>query len=119
MEFHDLDPEAIKRTRAAHGDWPKAQEMIDNCFTEAHANALVAFLEPIEALLVVNCEAGISRSPAVVLALRRKYGGDTEQVYKEAIPNIHVASVLGRVLGVGPFQPKPVESDPEVDQLFT
>jgi len=105
--FYDLDPEAIRRTNAYANDPAKGQELIDGCFTEEHAGHIALFVEstaPDD--VIVNCEAGISRSPGVVLALRRKYGGDTEWVYKRSCPNIHVASLLGKVLGVGPFQPK-------------
>lgn len=119
LYFHDLDPEAIKRTRAAHGDWEKAQEIIDNCFTEEHAGHIELFVRTTDpADVIVNCEAGISRSPGVVLALRRRFGGDTEECYKTAHPNIHVASVLGKVLGVGPFAPNKVYDKPDFN-LFS
>lgn len=102
--FYDLDPEAIRRTGAYASDPEKGKKLIDGCFTEEHAHHIARFVERTEEPVVVNCEAGISRSPGVVLALRRKHGGDTEDVYKKAHPNIHVASMLGRELGVGPFQ---------------
>lgn len=75
-------------------------EYVDGLFNEAHARAIAEFVQhtPDEKLIVVNCEAGISRSAGVVLALRRFYGGDTEEVYNKAHPNIHVSSTLGRVL---------------------
>jgi predicted protein tyrosine phosphatase len=107
--FHDLDPAAILRTSAYALDSVKGQDLIDHCFTEAQAKELAAFVEPLDGLVVVNCEAGVSRSPGIVLALRRKYGGDTEECFRRACPNIHVASLLGRELGVGPFQAKPYE----------
>lgn len=102
--FHDLDPEAIRRTNAFADDPDKGQQMIDNCFTIDQAKEIASFVNVTNEDIQVNCEAGISRSPGVVLALRRKYGGDTEEVYKKAHPNVHVASTLGRELGVGPFQ---------------
>lgn len=103
--FYDLDPEAIRRSRAAGDDMTKARELIEGCFTEPQAEEMVKFLADYPAGdVIVNCEAGISRSPGIVLALRRKYGGDTEACFQTACPNIHVASVLGKVLGVGPFQ---------------
>lgn len=104
MFFYDLDPEAIKRTSAFATDPVKGQKLIDGCFTPEHATHIARFIEATQETVVVNCEAGISRSPAVVLALRRKYGGDTEECFKRACPNIHVASMLGRELGVGPFE---------------
>lgn len=104
--FYDLDPEAIRRTNAFANDPAKGQELIDGCFTEEHASQIARFVAALDEdeTVIVNCEAGVSRSPGVVLALRRKHGGDTEAVFRKACPNIHVASVLGRVLGVGPFQ---------------
>lgn len=104
--FYDLDPDAIRRTPAFANDPLRGKEIIDGCFTEDHARQMIDFVGETDenGIVVVNCEAGISRSPAVVLAFRSKYGGDTEEVFREAYPNIHVASMLGRELGVGPFQ---------------
>lgn len=114
--FHDLDPKAIRKSEAAKEDPKKAEELIGNCFTEAQAKEIAAFVEPLDGLIVVNCEAGVSRSPGVVLALRRKYGGDTEECFREACPNIHVASVLGRELGVGPFEARKHDG---IEPIFT
>lgn len=113
LTFYDLDPEAIRRSYQGSEETERAKELIAGCFTEAHAEEMVRFVEKHpEEDVVVNCEAGVSRSPGVVLAFRRKYGGDTEDVFKRACPNIHVASLLGRLLKVGPFQARPVaESD--------
>lgn len=117
MHFYDLDPEAIRRSRKAGDDMKRAQELIDQCFYEDDARRIVEFLETYkDGDVIVNCEAGVSRSPGVVLALRRKFGGDTEQVFKTSCPNIHVASTLGRVLGVGPFQAPPPSK--EIIALF-
>jgi predicted protein tyrosine phosphatase len=118
LAFHDLDPEAIRRTMAHYKDPAKGQELIDNCMTEAHAKLIAEFVGDFDLTVIVNCEAGISRSPGVVLALRRKYGGDTEECYREAHPNIHVASMLGKVLGVGPFQAKKYEEG-DFKEIFT
>ena len=104
MFFYDLDPEAIRRTPAFAKDSVRGQKLIDGCFTEEHARHIAQFILSTQETVVVNCEAGISRSPAIVLALRRKYGGDTEECFKRAYPNIHVASMLGRELGVGSFE---------------
>lgn len=111
MLFHDLDPAAIRRTEAFEKDPKKGQELIDGCFTEAQAADMAVYVRQTgeDETVIINCEAGISRSPGIVLAFRRRYGGDTEEVFKKACPNIHVASVLGRVLGVGPFQARKYE----------
>lgn len=115
--FYDLDPEAIRRTEAFKNDAAKGQELIDGCFTEEHAGHIELFVRSTDPSdVIVNCEAGVSRSPGVVLALRRKYGGDTEWVYKRSHPNIHVASLLGKALGVGPFEPKKYDG---IEPIFT
>lgn len=108
LSFYDLDPAAVMRSRKAGDDMVKARELVDGCMTCLQAEEIVLFLEKYaEGDVIVNCEAGVSRSPGVVLALRRKFGGDTEAVFKTSCPNIHVASTLGKVLGVGPFQAPP------------
>lgn len=118
MLFYDLDPEAIRRSRKAGDDMKRAQELIDQCFYEDDASRIVKFLERYpEGDVIVNCEAGVSRSPGVVLALRRAFGGDTEECFRTACPNIHVASVLGKALGVGPFQARPPSK--EIIGLFS
>lgn len=98
--FYDLDPESILRTNAFADDPVRGKQIVEGCFTEAQAKKIARFVERTaeSKVVVVNCEAGISRSPGVVLALRRKYGGDEDAVFQDAIPNIHVTSTLSRVL---------------------
>lgn len=99
LEFYDLDPAAIARTNAFAHDPIKGKELIDGCFKVKHAVKIASFVEKTQMeLFVVNCEAGVSRSPGIVLALRRHYGGDIEEPFKRAAPNIHVTSLLGQVL---------------------
>lgn len=100
LDFHDLDPEAIRRTVHYAENPVEGEAFIKGCLTDeqAHAMAEFAHYRPDDELIVVNCEAGISRSPGSVLAFRRFYGGDVDEPYKKAIPNMHVASVVGRVL---------------------
>jgi predicted protein tyrosine phosphatase len=99
LGFHDLDPEAIRRTPHYADDPVKGEGFIRGCLTDEQATLMAEFAHyrPDE-LIIVNCEAGISRSPGSVLAFRRFYGGDVDEPYQKAIPNIHVASVLGRAL---------------------
>lgn len=85
LDFHDLGESAPKRF------W-------DGLFKVPQAREIIRFVNAQEGLFVVNCEAGISRSAGVVLALRRFFGGDTEEVYKKAMPNIFVTSILFRAL---------------------
>jgi predicted protein tyrosine phosphatase len=89
LQFHDLG-ETFRND-------PKYRE---GMFTEEHAKRIAEFVKktPEEVLIVVNCEGGVSRSPGVVLALRRHYGGDTEDIFEKAVPNIFVTSILSKVL---------------------
>lgn len=74
-------------------------------FTEAQALQIAHFVKdaPAGLEMIVNCGAGVSRSPGVVLALRRHYGGDTEDLFTKCVPNIYVTSILSRVLREGGF----------------
>lgn len=87
LAFHDLGENAPEGYR-------------DGLFNEVHACEICVFIStvPDDHVIVVNCEAGVSRSPGVVLALRKYYGGDTEEIYTKAHPNIHVSSTLERVI---------------------
>ena len=100
LYFHDLDPEALRRNLHAKEHPEVIEIMVAECFQESDARKIAAFVRstPENALIIVNCAAGVSRSPGAVLALRRVYGGDTEEVFQKAHPNIHVTSVLERVL---------------------
>jgi predicted protein tyrosine phosphatase len=100
LDFCDLDPIAISRTEAFKKDPEKVKLLIDDCMKEAQAKAVIDFVEsrPLGELVVINCEAGISRSAGVVLALRRHYGGDEEEIFSKACPNIHVTSLVSRAL---------------------
>lgn len=67
---HDLIAEQLK---AGHAMWP---------MTRNHAQQIVKFLREIKDnvdLLVVHCDAGISRSSAVAIAAAEMYGLDEEQ----------------------------------------
>lgn len=99
--FHDLDPEAIKRTEAYAKNPAIGEDLITKCFTEDQARQMVAFVKSTDEdeTIIINCEAGISRSPGAVLAFRRFYGDPfAEDVFNKAHPNIHVTSTLTRVL---------------------
>lgn len=110
LRFYDLDPEDIRKRKTYADDPVKGEEVASQCMTPAQAQEIVDFVKatPEEKTVVVNCEAGISRSPAVVLAFRAFYGGDTREPYVEAYPNAYVANVLGKILGVGPFKDPPI-----------
>lgn len=94
LQFFDLDPEALRRLPSC------PPERIAGCMHDGQARQIVEFVRrtPESKIVVVNCEAGISRSPGVVLALRCLYGGDAHECFQKAYPNIHVASTLMRIL---------------------
>lgn len=100
LAFHDLEPDKIRVTGAFAKDPINEQKIIDECFTNDNAKAIVEFISgrPEDELIIVNCEAGVSRSPGVVLALRGFYGGDTNEVFDKAYPNMHVTNTLVDIL---------------------
>jgi predicted protein tyrosine phosphatase len=85
LAFHDLGENA-------------PDDLKPGLFNEDQAREIVEFVEQHPGKIIVNCEAGVSRSPGVVLALRRHFGGNTEEIFQRAIPNIFVTSMLSRAL---------------------
>ncbi len=98
MTFIDLNPREIRRTKAASTDPKKAEEIAAGCMTLDHAHDIAEFVEDHPGPIVVNCEVGVSRSPAVVMALREWYGGSVWDVINHTAPNMHVAFTLAYVL---------------------
>lgn len=98
--FHDLYPEQIRKSDAFADNPVKGQEYIDNCMHPEQAQRIVDFVKHTDDKLtvMVNCEAGISRSPGVVLAMRKHYGGDTDEVFKRAYPNLYVTNMVTEAL---------------------
>lgn len=99
LSFHDLDPEAIIRSAKALG-MPVPTHLIEQCFTKDHARKIIQFVESTQddSTIIVNCDAGLSRSPGVVLALRQFYGGNTQECYTKAFPNHYIACLLKQEL---------------------
>lgn len=64
-------------------------------FSIEDAKEIVNFVRVRSGLFIVNCEAGVSRSPAIVMALRQHYGGDVEDVRHRTSPNCRVLDLLG------------------------
>lgn len=98
--FRDNDPNKIRKTARFALDPVMGQYIIDECFTEEHAQRIVDFVNSTDEdeTIVVNCAAGISRSPGVVLAYQLFNHQDTRYIFQRADPNIHVATTLYRVL---------------------
>ena len=44
--------------------------------------------------IVCHCEQGMSRSPAVAMALAKALGGDADSILAESQPNQHVYRML-------------------------
>ena len=105
MAFADFEPDKIMKTQAYAINPVKGQEIINQCFKVKDAEDLAAWVDdtPLGSTVIVNCEAGVSRSPAIVAAFRRFYGGDDLEPFRTAWPNLHVANTLAKVLGVSPF----------------
>ena len=65
---------------------------MDNCilFNEAHAKQILKFVKLYKNkvyTILVNCEAGISRSAGIAAALSKIYNGEDSYYFKEYIPN--------------------------------
>ncbi len=71
--------------------------------TEEHAMKILAAFErhrpPLERV-VLHCDAGVSRSPGVALALATLVGADTTEIGRRYAPNRHVVHTLLRAAGV-------------------
>jgi protein-tyrosine phosphatase len=78
LEFHDLGPEC-------------PAQLADKLMTTTQAKKIARFLftKKPEAI-IVNCEAGISRSAGVAAALAKFFYDDDKEIFKKAIPNMYV-----------------------------
>ena len=86
LSFEDKDPSAYLLK-----DDPNNPMKL---FTEKQANMVIDFVEEVKdkiEMLVVHCEAGISRSPAVAGAISKVLFGDDSAFFKGPYkPNMHV-----------------------------
>lgn len=72
-------------------------------FSESHAQKIKSFVQDNKeriGLIVVNCDAGISRSSATAMALSLWLNGDDSELCENTrfVPNIHVKQTLIKVL---------------------
>jgi len=69
-------------------------------FTDEQAEQIVDFLERYKSVknIVVNCDAGSCRSPAIAAAISKTATGNDELFYKRYAPNHHVYRTLMRAL---------------------
>jgi predicted protein tyrosine phosphatase len=66
-------------------------------FTREHARTVWEFLERHRAAitrLVVHCDAGLSRSPAIAAAVAKAWLGDDNEFFRRYLPNQHVYRTL-------------------------
>ena len=79
-------------------DWDKQdEEKTRRLFDEMMAGQILQWVQvvwPRIDMLVVHCQAGFSRSPAVAAVLARIFHGDDAEYFKKAYPNRHVYRVL-------------------------
>jgi predicted protein tyrosine phosphatase len=88
LAFHDAEP-------AAHDACAEGVTLM----AEDQARQVWEFVRRWEGdvgAVVVQCEQGMSRSPAVAAALCRAYGGDWERFFEEYLPNRHVYGMVLR-----------------------
>ncbi len=98
--FFDLDPAEVEKTRAFSRNPAQGAGIRDGCFSSEQAEQIAILVEavPDGTRIVVNCEGGVSRSPAVVLALKKFYGMEIGDLPPRTYPNPHVEEVMIQVL---------------------
>ena len=89
IAFHDLDDLA-------------PAEFHGGLFTDAQATQIVEFVkgnDP-DATILINCEAGVSRSSAVAASLSKFFNGDDNEVFKHSVPNMFVFRKMLKALEI-------------------
>ena len=90
LQFHDAIP--------LKGYFKLPPEVV--LMNEDHARAVWDFVGQWKGTvetIVVHCEQGMSRSPAVAAAICKMLGGDNRQFFHEYLPNQHVYGLLRSV----------------------
>lgn len=77
------------------------QEDGADAFMPRHAELVWKLLgdNPDVSRLVVHCDAGLSRSPAVAIAVLEARGGDTKPFFERYLPNLRVLRILRETRG--------------------
>ena len=85
LEFHDLDK--------PYKDY--------KLFSEEDAYSIFEFLKQNKEIrdVVIHCDAGISRSPAIAAALTKIFNGDDSKYFKEYLPNMLAYKIMIDVWG--------------------
>lgn len=107
LKFHDVDEKNIEIFNKEHDDFikenPNALESVKKAhylatveyyepMTDEQADQVVEFVEKYKdvELIVVHCEAGISRSAGLAAALSKIMTGDDIRFFKKFLPNMLV-----------------------------
>ena len=89
LAFHDSDPKSTVDPCHSTGD---------QLFNVKRANIIIDFVTEIKDevdMLVVHCEAGVSRSPAIAAVISKILFGDDKAFFKAPYtPNMHVYRVM-------------------------
>ena len=91
LRFHDLDrmPEPSAAVHEVYGPIV--------LFDARHARAVIDLVNDhcldMKAV-IVHCDAGLSRSPALAAALAKKMNGDDDYFFRDYTPNRHVYRVM-------------------------
>ena len=86
LAFDDAEPTSSSHLEAAVMLMTSQQADEIWAFVEQHRNDVGA--------VVVHCEAGVSRSPAVAAALCKGLGGDDRRFFRMYQPNMHVYRLM-------------------------
>jgi predicted protein tyrosine phosphatase len=86
VAFHDAEPTAnFRLPTSIRLMTPRQADQIRR-FVQQHGDEVKA--------IVVHCEQGMSRSPAVAAALCRAMGGDDSRFFRDYMPNKHVFQLM-------------------------
>ena len=95
LQFDDWNEKQKKLIEKEYPQSEKRKAMV--YFSELHARRIIRFvkkhLDKIE-LVIVQCDAGISRSPGVAAALSKCINGDDSYFFKRYLPNSLVYAMI-------------------------
>lgn len=91
LSFHDAEPRAGLPTGIVLLSTEQARAI--RAFVEEHAEA---------GALLVHCEQGSSRSPAVAAAVCKAQGGDPARFFEDYVPNQFVYETVLAAFGASP-----------------
>lgn len=103
LRFHDIDTEDKSEDFREYIRLSNIPE--EELFTEDHAGQILSFVRPLIAgdleSILVHCEAGVSRSPAVAAGLAHAlFNQDPTEYFKRYTPNKRVYVTLLKAAGL-------------------